>query len=423
MIGATMVFLVAVSAVAFVSGWAAEDGLRKLGVPTRWVWLLVMAVPFALLLAPALAPIGASGSASGAPAVPGQVFELGALIVSAGDTGLPLWFDSALAILWCLAVVAMIALLGWTHVSLARERGAWSESRVAGREVFLSRDRGPAVAGVLRPWIVLPRWALSLPDNELRLVVLHEEEHLLARDTLLLSAALALLVLTPWNPVTWWQFRRLRTAMEVDCDRRVLSRSPDREGYGSSLLTVAARASGQSLGLAAFTEKSHALETRIVTMTTKKSRWTPVRSSLLMLFALLVGVQACGVDSPVVINESEIAVQEATVAANVDIRAQPTFTPFTVAPSIQNRDEVVAAMAREYPPELRDAGIGGTVRVYFFINEDGTAEQVRIDQSSGHPEIDEAAMNVAGAYRFSPALNRDEKVPVWVSFPITFQVR
>ena len=142
-----------------------------------------------------------------------------------------------------------------------------------------------------------------------------------------------------------------------------------------------------------------------------------------MLFALLVGVQACGVDSPVVINESEIAVQEATVAANVDIRAQPTFTPFTVAPSIQNRDEVVAAMAREYPPLLRDAGIGGTVRVYFFINEDGTAEQVRLDQSSGHPEIDEAAMNVAGAYRFSPALNRDEKVPVWVTFPITFQVR
>ena len=44
-----------------------------------------------------------------------------------------------------------------------------------------------------------------------------------------------------------------------------------------------------------------------------------------------------------------------------------------------------------------------------------------MDQSSGHPAIDDAAMNVAGAYRFSPALNGDEKTPVWVSFPITFQ--
>jgi hypothetical protein len=31
-------------------------------------------------------------------------------------------------------------------------------------------------------------------------------------------------------------------------------------------------------------------------------------------------------------------------------------------------------------------------------------------------------MAVSEIYRFSPALNRDKTVPVWVSFPITFQV-
>jgi len=106
-----------------------------------------------------------------------------------------------------------------------------------------------------------------------------------------------------------------------------------------------------------------------------------------------------------------------------DISAAPTFTPFTVAPSILNRDDVVRAMEREYPPLLRDAGIGGTVRVYFFIDENGQVQDTRIDQSSGHQALDDAALKVAGIYRFSPALNRDKKVPVWVSFPITFQVR
>jgi protein TonB len=106
-----------------------------------------------------------------------------------------------------------------------------------------------------------------------------------------------------------------------------------------------------------------------------------------------------------------------------DLSAAPTFTPFTVAPSILNRDEVVRAMEREYPPLLRDAGIGGTVKVYFFIDENGTVQDTRIDQSSGHQALDEAALKVANIYRFSPALNRDKKVPVWVSFPITFQVR
>lgn len=106
-----------------------------------------------------------------------------------------------------------------------------------------------------------------------------------------------------------------------------------------------------------------------------------------------------------------------------DLSAAPTFTPFTVAPSILNRNDVVRAMEREYPPLLRDAGIGGTVRVYFFIDENGQVQDTRIDQTSGHQALDDAALKVAGIYRFSPALNRDKKVPVWVSFPITFQVR
>ena len=80
-------------------------------------------------------------------------------------------------------------------------------------------------------------------------------------------------------------------------------------------------------------------------------------------------------------------------------------------------------MEREYPPLLRDAGIGGTVRVYFFIDEGGAVQDFRIDESSGHQALDDAALAVADVYRFSAALNRDKKVPVWVSFPITFQVR
>ena len=110
-------------------------------------------------------------------------------------------------------------------------------------------------------------------------------------------------------------------------------------------------------------------------------------------------------------------------AGSRDLSDAPTFTPFTVAPSIQNRRDVVRAMEREYPPLLRDAGIGGTVRVYFFIDESGVVQDFRIDQTSGHQALDEAALNVADVYQFSPALNRDKQVPVWVSFPITFQVR
>jgi protein TonB len=106
-----------------------------------------------------------------------------------------------------------------------------------------------------------------------------------------------------------------------------------------------------------------------------------------------------------------------------DVSAAPGWTPYTVAPTILNRDQVTKAMEREYPALLRDAKIGGTVMVYFYIDEDGVVRDRRIDQSSGHRGLDEAALAVAETFRFSPALNRDRKVPVWVSLPIRFQVR
>ncbi len=101
----------------------------------------------------------------------------------------------------------------------------------------------------------------------------------------------------------------------------------------------------------------------------------------------------------------------------------PVFTPMTVRPEIRNRSEVQAALMREYPPILRDAGIGGTVVVWFFITEDGVVQDKRVSRSSGQVQFDEAALEVADVFRFSPALNRDHRVQVWIEVPITFQVR
>lgn len=106
-----------------------------------------------------------------------------------------------------------------------------------------------------------------------------------------------------------------------------------------------------------------------------------------------------------------------------DISLAPVFTPMTVRPEIKNEAEVIRAMEREYPAILRDAGIGGRVLVWFFIDEAGTVRNKRVAETSGHSGLDEAALKVADIYRFTPALNRDKKVQVWVQFTITFQVR
>ena len=106
-----------------------------------------------------------------------------------------------------------------------------------------------------------------------------------------------------------------------------------------------------------------------------------------------------------------------------DLADQPVFTPYTVPPEVTNRDEVQRALVREYPPLLRDAGIGGTVNVWFFIDETGKVKDTRLVATSGHPQLDDAALAVADIMKFTPAQNRDKVVPVWVQMPIKFEVR
>jgi TonB family protein len=106
-----------------------------------------------------------------------------------------------------------------------------------------------------------------------------------------------------------------------------------------------------------------------------------------------------------------------------DLSAAPTFTPMTVQPRLRNQREIQQALMKHYPPLLRDAGIGGTVNVWFFIDENGRVQKNQINESSGYEAFDQAALKVAVLMEFSPAYNRDKKVPVWVALDVTFEVQ
>jgi periplasmic protein TonB len=106
-----------------------------------------------------------------------------------------------------------------------------------------------------------------------------------------------------------------------------------------------------------------------------------------------------------------------------DIDKAPMFVPMTVRPRLLNTAEVEQVLVKTYPSTLRDAGIGGTPILWFLIDEDGRVLQTRLHTSSGFTTLDEAAVRVAEVMRFSPALNRDRRVKVWVEIPIVFTAR
>ena len=166
-----------------------------------------------------------------------------------------------------------------------------------GVPTLLSRDTGPAVIGFYDGTIVLPRWVLTMGDAERRLVLAHEEEHLRAGDAHLLGLALGALVLMPWNAPLWWQVRRLRHAIELDCDARVIARYPDAKAYGALLIEIGERASGCGVAYAAFSS-SPFLERRIKTMFQRKPRGWKALAGISAAFAILLVAFACEVPLP-----------------------------------------------------------------------------------------------------------------------------
>ena len=92
----------------------------------------------------------------------------------------PRGLDRAIAAGWLASTLIALGLMGGTHYRIRERRRRWPISLLHGERVRVSDDFGPAVIGVGRGEIVVPRWLLELPPEDSRLVVAHEVEHVRA---------------------------------------------------------------------------------------------------------------------------------------------------------------------------------------------------------------------------------------------------
>lgn len=99
---------------------------------------------------------------------------------------------------------------------------------------------------------------------------------------------------------------------------------------------------------------------------------------------------------------------------------RPALAPPEVSPSLEAPDHFRRRLERRYPRLLRDRGVGGIVRLQFFVDPRGRVSRVEVAESSGHGSLDRVARQLAGEMEFLPALNRDRAVGVWVSQRICF---
>jgi TonB family protein len=72
----------------------------------------------------------------------------------------------------------------------------------------------------------------------------------------------------------------------------------------------------------------------------------------------------------------------------------------------------------EYPVNAKERGLEGEAKVAVDVDANGNVINVRLINSSGHPELDEAAKQAARNWKFDPSQSGKEAIPAKINFQI-----
>lgn len=271
--------------------------------------------------------------------------------------------------IWLVGFVAAFVtfVLRWPRVQRFWRSGQLRVARIAA-------GSSPALTGILRPTLLLPRdFSQRFDAQQRHLILQHEQQHWRRGDTVVNVIAYLFCLIFWFHPVAWLCYRRFRIDQELACDALVLAQvsPPQRVRYGHTLLMVAATASRGTYHdpyVYRYGAKQ-AMKERIQQLNLiKPMRYWP------LLTASLVGLTLLSVwHSPALATDKEQKVASPIVQ---------------VSPS--------------YPAEAAAKGVEGEVTMRFNIDTEGKVNDIEVIESRPAGVFDEAAIAALKKWRYHP---------------------
>ncbi len=139
-----------------------------------------------------------------------------------------------LAIVW---VVGIVALLIYTLVSFLRLKNKIGTAVLLRDNIYQSEAVvSPFVLGIIKPTIYLP---FNMNEQDMELVIAHEQAHIRRKDHLWKPLGFLILTLHWFNPMVWLGYVLLCRDIELACDEKVVKEfnNEQRADYSQALLT------------------------------------------------------------------------------------------------------------------------------------------------------------------------------------------
>ncbi len=378
------------SAALIVIVWMLLKVLRVRSVRLeRNAWLVVLAAAVAM---PVLTKLAATSAPHAVDVVWLQPVQFTALAVPKSSTE---WYTVVFAIVAAIAAVFTIrhtsGVVRWWRVSRAARPVI--SSLAAGFDVRVT----PAVnsPATVFSTILVPVDFDSWTPQVQRAVIAHERTHVANRDFYVQWAAQLHRCIFWYNPLAWWLARRLSALSEHISDDAAVAATQERAQYAELLLGFAQRVtrSNHLLQIAG----SRALTARIerILDDQQTSRAGLAKTALVMGVLLTVITIAAG-SWPALARSGEVVLPKSNPL-------RPLSQPI-------------------YPPTSRRLGEHGTVVLRLHVLEDGSVADVRIDESSGYPDLDYSAFYESFRWRIDPGTVDGAPTRMWGRFAVTFKL-
>ena len=373
---AWMIYCLVAAAFLAAAARAAEWIARIAGIPVRWCWAAAMST---LAVLATVAPLRQT-KITELPAMSGAAATSAAIPLQAGieavSRGLPSSSVLVVSIAWALASAVLLFIILAVHARLRRVRHTWPLAEMHGALVRVAPEVGPVVIGFRVPEIIVPRWLLARTSEEQRLIVTHEAEHVRAKDTMLLGAGIIVAAVMPWNPFVWYMFSRLRLAVELDCDARVLRSGTTVESYGVLLIEVASHATPMRFGVAALANNTSHLHQRIIAMKHIVPKYARLRAGVVGVLGAAALLAACEAKMPTSAEVDAMDVGLAEKRLALVLPSKDSIATYLVDRKEVPR-EVAMALKADMVAGVEIAGGAGEPKKLYITTLDKPVEEVR----------------------------------------------
>jgi len=277
----------------------------------------------------------------------------------------------------------------------------------------------PAIAGLVRPILLLPIDTADWPTDVRRLVVVHELAHVARRDGLSQLLGQLACAVYWFVPLTWYGAWRASTLRERASDDVVLRTGVRPSAYAGSLVTLSQSTAGvlQSAAALEMARPSRIYErvTAILNPSARRDRltWQSASAVIGMMFiatGVVGAVEFVERESPTVAAVAPAVVSQATAGAVAAVRETPAtraVTPSKAAAAAPVEDATTAVESAQAASDRLCAG-RGLDRSSSSIHEDDNKRSWTVKLSGEGCSVD---LRAEGRFEFNADFTDITRIP------------